>query len=100
MAPVNVRNRSRSPRRQSRSGRSLLADPVSGLIDGDPDSDQEAIHQERGGTPPFAAFGNNHHVPPRIATLPSAKRSGFAIAGWTYCDQTGSFDAKSTNTNP
>jgi len=31
----------------SRSGRSLLADPVSGLIDGDPGLDQEAIHQER-----------------------------------------------------
>ena len=29
------------------SGRSLLADPVSGLIDGDPGPDQEAIHQER-----------------------------------------------------
>ena len=32
---------------ESRSGRSLLADPVSGLIDGDPGLDQEAIHQER-----------------------------------------------------
>jgi hypothetical protein len=47
MAPVSVRNRSRSPRRQSRRGRSLLADPVSGLIDGDPGLDQEAIHQAR-----------------------------------------------------
>ena len=47
MAPVSVRNRSRSPRRRGRSGRSLLADPVSGLIDGDPGPDQEAIHQER-----------------------------------------------------
>jgi len=25
----------------------LLADPVTGLIDGDPGPDQEAIHQER-----------------------------------------------------
>ncbi|WP_286084353.1 hypothetical protein [Agrobacterium sp. FDAARGOS_525] len=39
---------------ESQSGRSLLADPVRGLIDGDPGPDQEAIHQERDWHAPYA----------------------------------------------
>ncbi len=52
MAPVGVRNRSRSPRRQSRVAARLRSGPRSGLIDGDPGWTRKPSIKSRNGTPP------------------------------------------------
>jgi hypothetical protein len=56
-----------------------LADPVSGLIDGDPGLDQEAIHQERD----WDAFTdqpptNNDHADAKPVAVPNV----LAVAVW------------------
>lgn len=100
IASVSVRNRSRSPRRQSRVAARLRSGPRSGLIDGDPGLDQEAIHQERewnasmSPASSFKDFSRSEHTAAHHTLVVRPHRSGSSSPSMQAYDEEGAARSK------